>query len=125
MDEAERLCDELAIIDHGKIVIMGTPAGLRDQLKRDVVMIEVDRFKNAPEEKLTALEQAVGNLAVVKETGRRGFQLRFYVDGNDTALPQILEAARTVDVSIRSITHSRPGLDEVFLHHTGHSLNRS
>ena len=125
MDEAERLCDELAIIDHGKIVAMGTPAGLRDQLKRDVVTIEVDRFKDASEETLKALEQAVGNLAVVKETGRQGFQLRFYVEGNDTALPQILEAARTVDVSIRSITHSRPGLDEVFLHHTGHSLIRS
>lgn len=125
MDEAERLCDELAIIDHGKIAVIGTPAALRDQLKRDVVMIEVDRSRNAPEEKLKALEQAIGNLAVVKETSRRGFQLRFYVEGNDTALPQILGAARTVDVSIRSITHSRPGLDEVFLHHTGHSLNRS
>jgi len=125
MDEAERLCDELAIIDRGKIATIGTPAGLRDQLKRDVVMIEVDRSKNYQEEQLKALEQAVGNLAVVKETVQDGSQLRFYVESNQTALPQILEAARAVDVAIRSITHSRPGLDEVFLHHTGHSLNLS
>ncbi len=124
MDEAERLCDKLAIIDRGKIAIIGTPAGLRDQLKRDVVMIEVDRSKNYQAEQLKALEQEVANLPVVKETVRDGSQLRFYVESNQTTLPQILEAARAVDISIWSITLSRPGLDEVFLHHTGHSLKQ-
>ncbi len=121
MDEAQRLCDELAIIDHGKIVALGTPSGLQGELKRDVVVVEMDPTKHYPEERLRDLEQAMRDLPMVRETRQDGPQLRLYVDGNETALPQILEAARLLDLAIQSIAQSRPGLDEVFLHHTGHS----
>ena len=122
MDEAERLCDELAIIDKGKIAAIGTPASLRDQLERDVVTIQIDPAKAYGAEKLEALEQVMKQLSMVKETSRNGSQIRLYVQPNETALPPILEAARAAEVAMVSITQSRPGLDEVFLHHTGHPL---
>jgi len=122
MDEAERLCDELAIIDKGRIAAIGTPVGLRSQLRRDVISIEVERVNENQEDPLKDLEKAVSYLEVVKGTIKDGTRLRVYVENNDTALPKILETVRTLNVSIHSITHGRPGLDEVFLHHTGHPL---
>ena len=125
MDEAERLCDELAIIDHGKIAVMGTPSGLRGALKRDLVLVDVDPVRRDPEEQLRHLEQAMRGLPMVREILKDGSQLRLYVDTNETALPQILEAARSLDVAIHSISQTRPGLDEVFLQHTGRSWSLS
>ncbi len=125
MDEAERLCDELAIIDKGKIAVTGTPVGLRSQLKRDVVLIEVERLEEDHKQPLKSLEDTMSRLEGVKGTVADGTKLRVYVESDDKALLKILEAARTVNVPIHSITHSRPGLDEVFLHHTGHPLEES
>ena len=122
MDEAERLCDELAIIDKGKIVVTGTPVELRSQLRRDVVLIEVERLEEDQQGPLKSLENTLSRLEGVKGTVADGTKLRVYVESDDTALLKIIEAARTVNVPIHSISHSRPGLDEVFLHHTGHPL---
>jgi len=122
MDEAERLCDELAIIDKGKIAVTGTPVDLRSQLRRDVVLIEVERLEEDQQGPLKSLENTLSRLEGVKGTVADGTKLRVYVENDDTALLKIIEAARTVNVPIHSISHSRPGLDEVFLHHTGHPL---
>ena len=122
MDEAERLCDELAIIDKGKIAVTGTPVELRSQLRRDVVLIEVERLEEDQQGPLKSLENTLSRLEGVKGTVADGTKLRVYVESDDTALLKIIEAARTVNVPIHSISHSRPGLDEVFLHHTGHPL---
>ena len=125
MDEAERLCDELAIIDKGKIAATGTPTSLRDELRRDVVIIQADPTQHYDQEKLGALERAMERLPMVKQAVLDGSEIRLYVEQNETALPQILEAARGLEVAVHSITQSRPGLDEVFLHHTGHPLTLS
>jgi len=119
MDEAERLCDDVAIIDRGRIAIVGNPAALRTQLKKDVISVEI---AVSNEHSLEALEKAVSQLGIVQGTAKNGTQLRVYVESNESALPQILKSAADLAVSIQTITYSRPGLDEVFLHYTGHSL---
>ncbi|MBI2357529.1 MAG: ATP-binding cassette domain-containing protein [Deltaproteobacteria bacterium] len=122
MDEAERLCDEVAIIDRGRIAALGTPAALRSNLKRDVISVEVSASHDHHAEKLAALERAVAGLDLVRETMKDGTQLKIYVEQNELALPQILSSAAALSVPIHAISYSRPGLDEVFLHYTGHSF---
>ncbi|MFQ5916570.1 MAG: ATP-binding cassette domain-containing protein [Candidatus Binatia bacterium] len=119
MDEAERLCDEVAIIDRGRIAVNGTPAGLRSQLKRDVVSIEISRSSEQQRERLETLEGAVSRLKVVRGTVKDSTHLKVYVESSDTAFQEILQAAHALAIPIHSISHSRPGLDEVFLHYTG------
>jgi len=119
MDEAERLCDDVAIIDRGRIAIVGNPAALRTQLKRDVISVEI---AVSNEHSLEALEKAVSQLGIVQGTAKNGTQLRVYVERNESALPEILKSAAELAVPIQTITYSRPGLDEVFLHYTGHAL---
>jgi ABC-2 type transport system ATP-binding protein len=122
MDEAERLCDDVAIIDRGRIAIVGNPAALRTQLKKDVISVEIAASSDHDGKSLEALEKAVSRLEIVQGTAKNGTQLRVYVDSNESALPQILKSAADLAVPIQTISYSRPGLDEVFLHYTGHSL---
>ncbi|MFQ5850181.1 MAG: ATP-binding cassette domain-containing protein [Candidatus Binatia bacterium] len=123
MDEAERLCDEVAIIDRGSIAAIGTPVGLRSELKRDVVWIEIASSNEDQAERLDALDEAVSRLREVKGTVKDGAQLKVYVADNEAAFPEILQAASALAIPIQSIKHSRPALDEVFLHYTGHALD--
>ena len=122
MDEAERLCDEVAIIDRGRIAVMGTPAALRSQLKRDLVSVEIASSNEDHGTTLAALEKALSRLKIVKGTTKDGARLKVYVESNEVALPQILQSAANLAIPLRAVTYSRPGLDEVFLHHTGHSF---
>lgn len=122
MDEAERLCDEVAIIDRGRIAVMGTPAALRSQLKRDLVSVEIAGSNEDHGTTLAALEKALSRLKIVKGTVKDGARLKVYVDSNEVALPQILQSAANLAIPLHAVTYSRPSLDEVFLHHTGHSF---
>ncbi|OGQ81552.1 MAG: hypothetical protein A3F90_08410 [Deltaproteobacteria bacterium RIFCSPLOWO2_12_FULL_60_19] len=124
MDEAERLCDELAIIDHGKIAALGSPAELKGRLKREIVSVEVARGKEASGEWLATLETAAARLSMVRKAVKDGAILKLYVDNNEAALPKILEAAASLKIPLESIAYSRPGLDEVFLHFTGRAFAR-
>ena len=122
MDEAERLCDEVAIIDKGKIVISGTPDDLRSQLHRDLIVLEVAHADINGQTRLQRLEQALREWGMVRETELDTTRLKIYVDANSTALARVLQTAGSMDIAIQSVMHRRPGLDEVFLHHTGHGL---
>ena len=114
--------DEVAIIDHGKIAVAGAPAALRSQLKKDVISVEIAGFNEHEREKLATLEKAVSQLAIVQATTKDGARLKIDVESNEIALPQILERTASLSIPIRTITYSRPGLDEVFLHFTGRPL---
>jgi ABC-2 type transport system ATP-binding protein len=124
MDEAERLCDVVAIIDRGKVVVSGAPETLKGQLRRDIVSIEVAGLDGIRDAALEALEKAVTGLSVVKSTASCGAVLKIYVEGNGEALPEIVRTANALAVPIRSITHSRPGLDEVYLYYTGRAFSQ-
>jgi len=122
MDEAERLCDDLAIIDRGRIAVMGSPAALRSKLERDVISVEIMGSNDSHDARLEALAQTVSQLEMVREIMKDGRQLKIYVERSETALPQILQRASSLAIPIHAISYSRPGLDEVFLHYTGHAF---
>ena len=98
MDEAERLCDEVAIIDRGRIVALGAPARLSSQLKRDIVSVEIASANEHHGEQLDSLERAVSKLPRVQRSVKDGARLKVYVESNEAALPQILEAAAALRI---------------------------
>ena len=118
LDEADALCDRLAIMDHGQIVAEGTPADLKQEVLGDVVSVNVrgevgkaaDLFDNAEYvRKLETTEQA----------------LRLYVEDGATAIPHVLRTLDADGVVIDGIELHRPSLDDVFLAKTGRSLRES
>ena len=118
LEEADALCDRLAIIDQGRIVADGTSDELKQAVAGDVVTIGVD----GPREPVLAL---AGTLPFVREIGERdGAEelVRLYVDRGETAVPQLLRALDAAGIATISIALHKPSLDDGFLRQTGRSL---
>ena len=120
MDEADRLCDRVAVIDRGKIAVSGTPEELRAALGGDVITLETPREAS---ETLPELARSLSQLPFVKETLMDGTRLSIYVEANETAVPRVLEMASARHADVQRISYSRPGLEEVFLKYTGHRID--
>ena len=116
MDEADKLCDRIAIVDHGKLAALDTPTKLKDSIPgNDVVEAE---FANAPtnwQDTLKSLPQ------VVHVTEREGVTHISSHSGPDT-VGALMEAARKARVIVRRVTVQSTTLDDVFLHYTGRQL---
>lgn len=114
MDEADNLCDRIAIIDYGKIVNIGTPEELKGMLGGDVILVHAndrDAFLNH-----------IKNLDFVTEVLPQESGIRITVDKGETAIPKLFEEANKIGVGIDNISLNRPTLDDVFIKFTGRSL---
>jgi ABC-2 type transport system ATP-binding protein len=116
MEEADALCDAIAIVDAGRIVASGSPDALKAALGGDVVTLELER----PEAVIAALEAqpGVSRVATDGETGA----LRVTVSDGSRRLAGLLECAR--GAGILAVDLRRPSLEHVFLHHTGHAFEQ-
>ncbi|HTZ62341.1 MAG TPA: ATP-binding cassette domain-containing protein [Thermoplasmata archaeon] len=112
LDEADNLCDRLAIIDHGKIVATGTPAQLKDNLGGDVVTVRIQQT----DRDLTPLFQAIpGATSVQVQDGA----YRIKCASGEQLVPVLVESAFKSGVTVTAVSLKRPSLDEVFLEYTG------
>jgi ABC-2 type transport system ATP-binding protein len=112
LDEADNLCDRLAIIDHGKIVAMGTPAQLKDNLGGDVVTVRIQQS----DRDLTSLFQTMpGATSVQVQDGA----YRVKCASGEQMVPTLVEAAFKSGATVTAVSLKRPSLDEVFLEYTG------
>jgi ABC-2 type transport system ATP-binding protein len=118
LDEADALCDRLAIIDHGAIVAEGTPLALKQQVAGDVVTVSVDGAQDGLLELLRAQ-------AFVREVSADGDVLRLYVDHGDQAMPAVLRLLDGAGRPPTSLALARPSLDDVFLRQTGRTLREA
>jgi ABC-2 type transport system ATP-binding protein len=118
LEEADALCDRLAIIDHGRIVASGTPDELKRQVAGDVVTVGVDG----------ASERALHMLSpqpFVREVSEDEGVLRLYVDRGEEAMPEILRLLDGAGIRLVTLSLARPSLDDVFLRQTGRSLREA
>jgi ABC-2 type transport system ATP-binding protein len=116
LEEADQLCDRLAIIDNGTIVAEGTPEQLKAEMGHDVVSVSVESGDvSATEAALTGLE---GLERVVAEPGG----LALYIDDGAGSIAEIVRRLERDQIRAGAISVSRPSLDDVFLHATGRRL---
>ncbi len=120
MEEADRLCDRLCIVDHGKIVAQGTPASLKAEIGADVIQIALksDGAKNARD----IAREALRRLQEVQEVQNQDAGISVYAKNGPTLVPQIVRLLDDAGVQIAQLTLSAPSLDDVFLKHTGHQM---
>jgi ABC-2 type transport system ATP-binding protein len=119
LDEADLLCDRVAIIDHGEIVAEGTPGDLKRGIAADVVTVHL----NTAVEPVTGVLSAQDHVKRVEPIGDDS--LRLYVDDGTVAIPWILRALDDARVPLGSVELRRPSLDDVFLSKTGRVLRAS
>ena len=118
LDEADALCDRIAIIDHGKIVAEGTPEELKREVAGDLVTVSVTGAHQS------ALDLLKGQPFVREATTEDGL-IRLYVDRGETAMPSILRLLDSAGMQLLTIGLQRPSLDDVFLRKTGRSLRET
>jgi ABC-2 type transport system ATP-binding protein len=112
LDEADGVCDRIAIIDRGKIVAAGTPTELKDRLGGDIVTV---RPLGDPATLEPALKALPGVTAVTLQDGT----LRVKCPSGDSLIPKVVGAATNLGIGLAGVSLRRPSLDEVFLEFTG------
>jgi ABC-2 type transport system ATP-binding protein len=117
MDEADKLCDRIAIVDHGTLVAMGTPAELKASVAgANVVEVHFDRDDDAWPDRLKKME----GVTSVQPEGS-GFYRVITTSGSKTTM-QIVELAASLGETLTSLSVQNTTLDDVFIHYTGRQL---
>ncbi|MGQ4892812.1 MAG: ATP-binding cassette domain-containing protein [Candidatus Njordarchaeia archaeon] len=118
MEEAEKLSDRVAIIDHGKIIALGTPNELIDSVGGDVIYLRLSSPMD--EEKFLASIESNGIIKKIKKI-RPGY-ISLTVEKAPEITPKIFDIAHEKGIKIREIVYHRPTLEDVFLHLTGRKI---
>jgi ABC-2 type transport system ATP-binding protein len=116
LEEADQLCDRLAIIDSGAIVAEGSPERLKAQMGHDVVRVTLNGAD------ATATELAIGALPGLERVVPEADALALYVEDGAGSIAEIVRRLDRDDVQVGAIAVSRPSLDDVFLQATGRRL---
>jgi ABC-2 type transport system ATP-binding protein len=117
MEEADKLCDRIAIVDHGKLVALGTPMELKHNVPgANVVEVHFDRETNQWKDRLEALD---GVTSVQAESA--GFYRVLTSSGSKTTM-QLVELAASLGETLTSLSVQNTSLDDVFVYYTGRQL---
>jgi len=123
MDEADQLADRIAIIDLGKIIATGTPDELKKSIGGDVVMLSPCVFKDEEcKEFIRRSESVLSGKPFVTGTKATDGELAVYVNDGRSAIPSIMQLLASQGIDVKTISMSRPSLDDVFLKYTGRTI---
>jgi ABC-2 type transport system ATP-binding protein len=123
MEEAQRLCHRVAIIDEGQIIALDTPSALVRSLGGGILVLGLDDPESGPGlGRVQAVVDRVNELPAVKSTMRDDGHLKIETHRFQEALMAILDITNQLDVRITSMEKWEPNLESVFLHLTGKRL---
>ncbi len=114
LEEADSLCDRIAIIDHGKIVITGTPTELKDSLGGDIITLSIKED--------TDITELVKKIQHVREVKKENGSYMIKSEIGEVTAPLIIEALRKEGHVVTKLSLTKPTLNEVYLQYTGKSM---
>jgi ABC-2 type transport system ATP-binding protein len=114
LEEADALCDRVAIIDHGKIVVVGTPEELKDSLGGDIITVAIKKDVD--------ITELVKKIEHVKEVKKENGSYMIKSENGEVTAPLIIEALRKEGHVVTRLSLTKPTLNEVYLQYTGRSM---
>jgi ABC-2 type transport system ATP-binding protein len=116
MEEAESLCDRVAIIDYGKTLVIDSPDTLKENTPgQDIIQMGVDNMD-------TRVMEALKSLDFVRSLTHENQQIQLSVDDGPEAIPILIEKMNRIGVKVQSISLRKRSLEDVFIHYTGRSI---
>jgi ABC-2 type transport system ATP-binding protein len=118
MEEADELCHRIGIIDHGKVIALGTPKELKASIPGGYLLRL--RFTGPPDGAIRRIRELPG----VGEIKVQGTSADIYADCGGALVPAVVAAAAAGGAELCDVHISEPSLENLFLHHTGRSLRQ-
>jgi len=117
MEEADKLCDRVGIIDYGKIQVIDSPQALKDKLGNEIIT-----FKILEDVSKTDLLSELKAIQLVKDITTKDDQVTVFASKGTELIPMIFQITSNLQIKINSISLTQPTLDDVFISYTGHEL---
>jgi len=114
LEEADALCDRVAIIDHGKIIVVGSPEDLKHSLGGDSITLAIK--ENAD------VSELIQKVEHVKEVRKENGAYRIKAELGEVTTPLIIETLRKNGYTVTKLSLTEPTLNEVYLEYTGKSM---
>lgn len=116
MEEAEVLCDRVAIIDTGKIIAIGSPDELKSQIPgNDIISLTIEDLS-------AGIIEKIKDLPFVHKVNVEDDSIRIYVDSGAQNLPVLIDEVKSSSMKVLSATIHEQSLEDVFIHYTGRSI---
>jgi ABC-2 type transport system ATP-binding protein len=115
LEEADSLCDRIAIIDHGHIIRIGTPSELKASIGGDVILVGVS--ETGPD-----ISDDIRKIPLVKDVQKLDHEYRIKSEVGEESSIQIIDLVRSKGLHVTKISLTKPTLDEAYLEFTGHGL---
>jgi len=114
LEEADALCDRVAIIDHGKIVVVGQPEELKHGLGGDLITLSIKEDAD--------VNEVIQKIEHVKDVKKEDGSYRIKAEYGEITAPLIIEALRKRGYTVTKLSLTEPTLNEVYLEYTGKSM---
>ncbi|MEM3703935.1 MAG: ATP-binding cassette domain-containing protein [Candidatus Bathyarchaeia archaeon] len=117
LEEADALCDRIAIIDKGKIVATGAPSELKDSLGGDIITIKIKEKAD--------VSDVIRSVENVKDVKNENGSYRIKAESGEVTAPLIIEALRKKGYTVTRLSLTEPTLNEVYLEYTGRTIRET
>jgi ABC-2 type transport system ATP-binding protein len=117
MEEADKLCDRIAIIDYGRIQAVDSPTNLKEKIGNEIIS-----FKVLEGERTNELLSNLKEISLIKDIAYKNEQISIYTSKGTELIPLIFQISSKLGIKLNSISITQPTLDDVFLSYTGHEL---
>jgi ABC-2 type transport system ATP-binding protein len=114
MEEADKLCDRIAIIDYGKIIALDEPKRLKEGLEGAIITVKTEMVEE--------LSRKLKKTNLVMEVKEQKGELKLIVKNGEKLVPRVMEIAARSGIHVESMSIHEPTLEDVFLHYTGREI---
>ncbi|MBC7111891.1 MAG: ATP-binding cassette domain-containing protein [Methanothermobacter sp.] len=117
MEEADKLCDEVAIMSHGEIIKADSPGNLKRELGADTITVRVDRARG--------FHEILEKQDYVKEAYLMDDEVKVLVERGENLVPEIVNLAARNNYYVRAVELEHPTLEDVFIKYTGRGISEA